>query len=412
MIQFLSISKKYSNDIVAVEDVSFEIEEGEFVFVVGPSGSGKTTLIRLLIREEKPTSGKIYFYDHDVTNFKQSQIYQLRRKIGVIFQDYKLIPELNAYENVAFAMEVAGRSDKEIKEQVPYLLDVVSLTHRMNFFPRQLSGGEKQRVAIARAMSNNPKVLIADEPTGNLDPESAWDIVQVLSKINNWGTTILMSTHGSEYVNSLYKRVIKMQDGKLVRDDLKGTYEELDDFSFKVVASTDNKKHETTKDINEQEDFEEEQEEGKQEEEEPVVEVKKKSSTKKNKPKSKKKKQTKLKQSTKKPKKQIKFSTRSKRKKKAKPHVKQDHEMEKKILEEIDAKIEDNEEALVKKVKQNYLVDLNLKDKLVGKLKKAGFDNLDDLIEIVLEELEKIDDLTKTDIKAISKVIEDFIKKQ
>jgi cell division transport system ATP-binding protein len=194
-----------------------------------------------LIREELPSSGKIFFGDEDITRFNRNKVYTHRRRIGVIFQDFKLIPDLNAYENIAFVMEVAGRSDKEIKEHVPYLLDIVGLSHRMKSFPRQLSGGEKQRVAIARAMANNPKLLIADEPTGNLDPESAWDIIQILSKINNWGTTVLMSTHGSDIVNTLNKRVLKMQDGYLVRDDIRGTYEEIDDFSLKVMKSTSEK---------------------------------------------------------------------------------------------------------------------------------------------------------------------------
>jgi len=237
MIQYLGVTKEYSHGMNAIKDISFEVSEGEFLFLVGPSGSGKTTLIKMLIREETPTSGKIFFHDDDITRFKQKQIYQLRRKIGVIFQDYKLIPELTAYENIAFAMEVAGRSDKDVKENVPYLLDIVGLNHRAKYFPRQLSGGEKQRVAIARSIANNPSVLLADEPTGNLDPESAWDIVQILNKINNWGTTIIMSTHGSDIVNTLHKRVIKMADGQLIRDDLKGGYEELDDFSMKIIST-------------------------------------------------------------------------------------------------------------------------------------------------------------------------------
>lgn len=201
------------------------VDEGEFVFLIGPSGSGKTSVIKLLIREENPTSGKIYFDDYDITRLTRDSIYKLRRYVGVIFQDYKLIADKTVYENVAFAMEVAGRKDKEIKETVPYLLDIVGLSNRADAFPSYLSGGEKQRVAIARAVSNNPRVLIADEPTGNLDPAAAWDIVQILSKINNWGTTVIMSTHGTDIVNTLNKRVIQMADGVIVRDDKKGSYE-------------------------------------------------------------------------------------------------------------------------------------------------------------------------------------------
>lgn len=225
MIQFHKVTKSYPGNEFSLGAIDLSVDEGEFVFLIGPSGSGKTTLIRMLIREEKPSSGKIYFDDRDITNLSRNNIYKLRRQVGVIFQDYKLIPDKNAYENVAFAMEAAGRKDKEIKETVPYVLDIVGLSHRAKAFPEQLSGGEKQRIAIARAVSNNPRVLIADEPTGNLDPASAWDIVQILSKINNWGTTVIMSTHGTDIVNTLNKRVVQMDGGKVVRDDKKGVYE-------------------------------------------------------------------------------------------------------------------------------------------------------------------------------------------
>lgn len=240
MIQFVTVSKTYENNYTALNELNFNIEDGEFVFLVGPSGSGKTTIIKLLIREEQPSTGTIYFDDEDITRFGRNKVYQLRRKIGVIFQDFKLINELTAYENIAFAMEAAGKPDKEIKENVPYLLDIVGLTNRMKAFPYQLSGGEKQRVAIARAMANNPKLLIADEPTGNLDPETAWDIAQILYKINNWGTTVLMSTHGSDIVNSMHKRVMRLQEGQIVRDDYKGGYEEVDEFSMKIINATGN----------------------------------------------------------------------------------------------------------------------------------------------------------------------------
>ena len=239
MIQFVTVSKTYDNNYTALQELNFSIENGEFVFLVGPSGSGKTTIIKLLIREEIPSSGKIYFDDEDITKFNREKVYHLRRKIGVIFQDFKLINELTAYENIAFAMEAAGKPDSEIKENVPYLLDIVGLTNRMRAFPYQLSGGEKQRVAIARAMANNPKLLIADEPTGNLDPESAWDIAQILYKINNWGTTVLMSTHGSDIVNSMHKRVMRLQEGQIVRDDFKGGYENVDEYSMKIITSSE-----------------------------------------------------------------------------------------------------------------------------------------------------------------------------
>lgn len=255
MIQYLDVSKKYGNDIVAVENINFQLEEGEFLFLVGSSGSGKTTIIKLLIREEIPSQGKIFFEDSEVTKLRRKHIYNLRRKVGVIFQDFKLIPELSAYENIAFAMEAAGKNDKEIREKVPYLLEIVGLENRMGSFPRQLSGGEKQRVAIARAMANNPKLLIADEPTGNLDPDSAWDILQILSKINTWGTTVIMSTHESDFVNTLHKRVIKLENGKIIRDDNMGTYfEDLDEYSIKILHN-DNKKEQLSNDKQEVEEL-------------------------------------------------------------------------------------------------------------------------------------------------------------
>lgn len=225
MVEFDNVTKIYDNLISAVYDVSFKVNEGEFVFLIGPSGSGKTTIIKMLIRDEVPTQGKIFFSDSDITKISRNKVYKLRREIGVVFQDFKLVPDKTAFENVAFAMEAAGKKNKEIKETVPYVLDIVGLSNRMKAFPRQLSGGEQQRVAIARAIANNPKILIADEPTGNLDPASSWDIVQVLTKINNWGTTVIMSTHGTDIVNSLNKRVIQMEKGRVIRDDNKGQYE-------------------------------------------------------------------------------------------------------------------------------------------------------------------------------------------
>ncbi|MBN1915617.1 ATP-binding cassette domain-containing protein [Candidatus Dojkabacteria bacterium] len=238
MIRFLSVSKKYSDEITALDNVSFEVQDGEFVFLVGPSGSGKTTAIKLLIREEIPDEGRIFFEDLDLADISRDLVYELRRRVGVIFQDFKLLEDKDAYENVSFALEAAGKSDNDIKETVPYVLEIVGLKDRMDAFPRELSGGEKQKVAIARALANNPKVLIADEPTGNLDPTSTWDIVQVLNKINNWGTTIIMATHGSEIVNTLGKRVIRMEGGRLIRDDIKGTYDPVEDFETKILVNT------------------------------------------------------------------------------------------------------------------------------------------------------------------------------
>lgn len=221
MLTFENISKKYVNKI-ALEDVSFHIDEGEFVFLVGHSGAGKSTIIKLLIKEENATEGNIYFAGYDIEKLSTKALPLLRRQIGVVFQDFKLLPRKTAFENVAFSMEVADYSNREIKKSTDYILDLVGLSSKAKLFPYQLSGGEKQRVAIARAMVNNPHILVADEPTGNLDPAASWDIIQLLNKINNWGTTVLMATHASEVVNSLQKRVIAVDQGRIVRDSLGG----------------------------------------------------------------------------------------------------------------------------------------------------------------------------------------------
>ena len=221
MLTFENISKKYVNKI-ALEDISFHIDEGEFVFLVGHSGAGKSTIIKLLIKEENATEGNIYFAGYDIEKLNSKALPLLRRQIGVVFQDFKLLPRKTAFENVAFSMEVADFSNREIKKNTDYILDLVGLSSKSKLFPYQLSGGEKQRVAIARAMVNNPHILVADEPTGNLDPAASWDIIQLLNKINNWGTTVLMATHASEVVNSLQKRVIAVDQGRIVRDSLGG----------------------------------------------------------------------------------------------------------------------------------------------------------------------------------------------
>ena len=221
MLTFENISKKYANKM-ALEDISFHVDEGEFVFLVGHSGAGKSTIIKLLIKEEDASSGNIYFAGYDIEKLHKKALPILRRQIGVVFQDFKLLPRKTTFENVAFSMEVADYSNREIKKSTDYILDLVGLSSKAKLFPHQLSGGEKQRVAIARAMVNNPHILVADEPTGNLDPGASWDIIQLLNKINNWGTTVLMATHASEVVNSLQKRVIAVDQGKIVRDSLGG----------------------------------------------------------------------------------------------------------------------------------------------------------------------------------------------
>ena len=224
MIKFLNVSKEYDNDVEALFDINININKGEFIFLVGPSGAGKTTLIKLLLKEEDPTKGKIVLKDKDITKVRSRAIPHIRRDIGVVFQEFRLLDNKTVYENVAFAMEIVGENPKEIKRRVPIVLEMVDLTDKSSKYPDQLSGGEKQRVSIARAIVNNPPVLIADEPTGNLDPDTSWEIMKVLMEINEKGTTVLMATHAKDIVNSMRKRVIEIQDGKLIRDEEKGGY--------------------------------------------------------------------------------------------------------------------------------------------------------------------------------------------
>lgn len=225
MILLDRVTKKYSKDgEPALNRMSVFIQPKEFVILVGTSGAGKSTLLKLLTREEKPTSGKIVVGGIDYDTLKDSQIPMLRRKIGVVFQDFKLLPNRTVFENVAFALEIAGMTNKEIKNTVPKVLDLVGLTGKEKKFPNQLSGGEQQRVAIARAVVRQPKILIADEPTGNLDPKYSWDIIRLLEKINKYGTTVLLTTHNVEIVNKLKRRVITLDHGKVVSDQAEGSY--------------------------------------------------------------------------------------------------------------------------------------------------------------------------------------------
>lgn len=224
LIELKDVSKKYRRSTTALRHVSVSVNQGEFVYIVGPSGAGKSTFIKLLYREEKLSSGSLKVGEFNLAKMKKRQVPLLRRSIGVVFQDYKLLERKTVYENVAFAMEVIGEKRKHIKKRVTEVLELVGLKHKMRSFPNQLSGGEQQRVAIARAIVNNPKVLIADEPTGNLDPEISMEIMQVLERINLQGTTILMATHNSQIVNSLRHRVIAIEDGKIVRDEEEGEY--------------------------------------------------------------------------------------------------------------------------------------------------------------------------------------------
>ncbi len=224
MIYFDKVTKCYKNGDKVVDDVCFTIEPREFVSIVGHSGAGKTTLLKMLLAEEQPTEGSIYFGSSNVNELSKGKKNAFRRKIGTIFQDFRLLPHKNAYENVSFAMEAAGRTDEEIASDVPHVLKLVDLGEKMWNFPHQLSGGEQQRLAIARALVNNPDLIIADEPTGNLDPINTYEIVQILKKINELGTTVILTTHNKGVIDSIGKRVITMDGGKIVRDDKKGKF--------------------------------------------------------------------------------------------------------------------------------------------------------------------------------------------
>lgn len=224
MISFTNVFKAYTPTSPALHDVSVQIPTGDFISIVGQSGAGKSTLLKLLSAEERPSAGKIVIDGWDITQIKKWQVPHLRRQIGVIFQDFKLLPKRTCFENVAFAMEVGGALPKEIRQTVPHILKLVNLLEKAHEYPKQLSGGEKQRVAIARALAYKPQILLADEPTGNLDALHSWDIVQLLLKINKLGTTVLLATHNDDIVNALKKRVLTLNHGKLVADQQGGTY--------------------------------------------------------------------------------------------------------------------------------------------------------------------------------------------
>jgi cell division transport system ATP-binding protein len=226
MILLDRVSKAYSKNVgSALDRVSIHVEPNEFVIIVGQSGAGKTTLMRLLTREERPSSGKIIVGGVDYDKLKDRDIPLLRRKIGVVFQDFKLLPNKTVFENVAFALEIVGMTHHEIQHTVPRVLDIVNLSDKQHRMPLELSGGERQRVAIARAVVRQPKILIADEPTGNLDPKHAWDVIKVIEKINQYGTTVLLTTHNQEIVNKLKRRVVTMEHGKIVSDRANATYQ-------------------------------------------------------------------------------------------------------------------------------------------------------------------------------------------
>ena len=226
MIEFRNVSKKYDTGTEAIHNISFKINKGEFAFLVGSSGSGKSTIIKLILKEEEPTSGNIIINGKDTTFLKPSRVPFLRRSMGIVFQDFRLLPDKTVYENVAFAMYVVKATPKHIRRQVPMVLSLVGLANKAKVYPNELSGGEQQRVALARAIVNNPSMLIADEPTGNLDPNTAWDIMELLNDINLRGTTVVVATHAKDIVDKMNKRVIRIDQGNIVRDE-KGGYDEI-----------------------------------------------------------------------------------------------------------------------------------------------------------------------------------------
>ena len=224
MLRFESVSKVYKGNVTALRDVTIDVQKGEFIFLVGPSGSGKSTFLRLLLREEEPTGGRIIVAGRDISGLAHWKVPQLRRNIGTIFQDFKLLPTRTVYENVAFAMEVIGRPRHVIRTQVPQVLDLVGLAKKAGRLPNELSGGEQQRVSIARAFVNRPLILLADEPTGNLDPATTVGIMRILDRINRTGTTVVMATHDQRIVDAMRRRVVELDRGSLVRDQARGIY--------------------------------------------------------------------------------------------------------------------------------------------------------------------------------------------
>lgn len=224
MISFEDVSKKFASTL-ALDDVSLEIKQGEFVFIVGPSGAGKSTLLRILTREILPSSGKVKVGNIEVTKIKNKDVPNLRRKIGVVFQDFKLLDDRTVFENVALTLQVLGKNDEEIAKMVEHILKLVEIWDKRFLFPKQLSGGEAQRTAIARAVVGKPDLLLADEPTGDLDPKTAWGVIQLLNEVNSWGTTVVMATHNQEIVNTLKRRVVVLKKGKAVKDNKEGKYE-------------------------------------------------------------------------------------------------------------------------------------------------------------------------------------------
>jgi len=229
MIVFENVTKMYDGDVIGMQDVTFHIEKGEFVFLVGPSGSGKSTLIKLVLRQLEPQQGRILVAGRNMETLRQAKVPLLRRNIGCVFQDFKLLPNKTVYENVAYALEVVGEHGRSIRRKVPEILNLVGLSEKMNSLPHEISGGEQQRVSVARAFVNHPPLLLADEPTGNIDPETSTGIMQLLLRINRTGTTVVIATHDRDMVDRMRKRVIALDGGRLVRDERRGVYDAVDD---------------------------------------------------------------------------------------------------------------------------------------------------------------------------------------
>jgi cell division transport system ATP-binding protein len=229
MIVFENVTKMYDGDVIGMQDVTFHIEKGEFVFLVGPSGSGKSTLIKLVLRQLEPQQGRILVAGRNMQTLRQAKVPLLRRNIGCVFQDFKLLPNKTVYENVAYALEVVGEHGRSIRRKVPEILNLVGLSEKMNSLPHEISGGEQQRVSVARAFVNHPPLLLADEPTGNIDPETSTGIMQLLLRINRTGTTVVIATHDRDMVDRMRKRVIALDGGRLVRDERRGVYDAVDD---------------------------------------------------------------------------------------------------------------------------------------------------------------------------------------
>lgn len=226
MIEYKNVVKEYLNGVLATDHISLKIEQGEFVYVVGPSGAGKSTFIKMMYHQEVPTSGEIKVNEYELEKMKNGEVPYLRRELGIVFQDFKLLPRLTVFENIAYALQVIEKEPEEVQKRVVRVLDLVGLSHKADSFPNELSGGEQQRIAIARAIANKPSILIADEPTGNLDPETAEGIMEIMERINNDGTTVVMATHNSYIVNEYKHRVIEIADGRIIRDQEGGEYED------------------------------------------------------------------------------------------------------------------------------------------------------------------------------------------